>query len=83
MALELNIKHTTLGRQIYDAGRRDVWISTLVEDYHTEIPALQNHLERLTAFQAKYVFDEVRRGTPLWDAYNDAERLQVAITPKP
>lgn len=83
MALDLNIAHTTFARGIYDAGRRQAWIDTLVEDHGDVIENLRDHLEKLSAFQVKIVFDRSRRGVDLWDAYNFAERQEVPVTPRP
>ncbi|TBD43401.1 MULTISPECIES: hypothetical protein [Rhizobium] len=83
LALELNIAHTTLARGIYDAGRRQAWIDTLVEDHGDQIGNLGEHLEKLNFFQVKLVFDQVRKGRDLWDAYNDAERQNAPVSSKP
>lgn len=83
MALELNIEHTTLARQAYDQGRREVWISTLVENHGSGIENLQSHLDKLSVGQVKYVFDQVRRGADLWAAYNAVERLGANVMLQP
>lgn len=83
LALELNIEHTTLARNIYDAGRRNAWIEVLLEDHSEGIPNLSEHLEKLDVAQVKFVLDQVRVGHDLWDAYNDAERGNAVVTPKP